>query len=171
MKTYIRFSGTRISVATQSRRRTLVVLMYSVAGALAAMWTGGLIQFTPCFVALSAWMLVFRLTFGGDPNGGLTEPFEKDDERETIRRDHAHYVAYRFLSTILVAALFCAWFYSPNPATSVVSPGVRFFLQHLPYGALFAGGILYFTLPQTILLWTEPDMTAPEAGQEGNYTS
>ena len=84
MKTYIRFSGTRISVATQSRRRTLVVLMYSVAGALAAMWTGGLIQFTPCFVALSAWMLVFRLTFGGDPNGGLTEPFEKDDERETI---------------------------------------------------------------------------------------
>lgn len=162
MKTYIRFSGARISVATQSRRRTLVVLMYTVAGILAAMWTGGFIQFTPCFVALSAWMLVFRLIFGGDPNGGLTEPFEKDDERETIRRDHAHYVAYRFLATVLVAALFCAWFNSPNPLTLAASPAVRFFLQHLPYGVLFAGGILYFTLPQTILLWTEADMENAE---------
>ena len=119
-------------------------------------------QFTPCFVALSAWMLVFRLIFGGDPNGGLTEPFEKNDERETIRRDHAHYVAYRFLTTVLVAALFSAWFNNPNPVTPVVSQTVRFFLQHLPYGVLFAGGILYITLPQVILLWTEPDMEGAE---------
>lgn len=158
MKTYLKFSGTRVSVATQSRRRVLVVMMYSVAAALVVMWTGGVMQLTPCFLALSAWFICFRLIFGGDPNGGLTEPSERDDERDTIRRDHAHYLAYRFLSTVLVTALFCAWFSNPNPVTPVVNPVVRSFLLQLPYGVLFAGGILYFSLPQVILLWTEPDM-------------
>ena len=158
MRTYLSFSGTRISVATQSRRRVLVVMMYSMAAALLIMWTGGLMQFTPCFVALSGWFILFRLIFGGAPDGGLAEPFERNDERETVRRDHAHYVAYRFLATILVAALICAWFNTPNPVTPAVNPAIRFFLQHLPYGVLLGGGILYFTLPQAILLWTEADM-------------
>jgi hypothetical protein len=154
VKTHLDFSGRRFSVATRSRRRVLVVLMYFVAATLVLAWTGGLMQFTPCFLAFSAWMIVFRLIFGGDPNGGLTEPSERNDEREMVRRDHAHYVAYRFMSSVLVAALFCAWFNGSNPAT----PAVRSFLQHLPYGVLFAGIVLYFTLPQAILLWTEPDL-------------
>lgn len=162
MKTYLDFSDTRISVATRSRRRNLVLLMYFVAATLVFAWTGGYMQFTPRFLALSAWMIVFRLVFGGDPNGGLTEPSERDDERETVRRDHAHYVAYRFLATVLVTALFCAWFNNPNQVTAVASPGVQFFPHHLPYGVLFTGGILYFTLPQVILLWTEPNMESVE---------
>jgi hypothetical protein len=31
-------------------------------------------------------------------------------------------------------------------------------LMQLPSIILWATGILYFTLPQAILLWTEPDM-------------
>jgi hypothetical protein len=129
-----------------------------MAAALVAMWTGGFMEFTPCFLGFSAWFIAFRLIFGGDQNGGLAEPFERDDEREAVRRDHAHYLAYRFMATILIAAVICAWFNTPNPVTPVVNPVLRALLQHLPYGVLFAGVILYFSLPQTILLWTEPDM-------------
>jgi hypothetical protein len=37
-------------------------------------------------------------------------------------------------------------------------PAVRAFVDRLPFGLLIAAGILYYTLPQAILLWTEPDM-------------
>jgi hypothetical protein len=39
--------------------------------------------------------------------------------------------------------------WGPVPAT---------FFDRLPWGLLIAAGIPYYTLPQTILLWTEPDV-------------
>ena len=45
-----------------------------------------------------------------------------------------------------------------NPFYPKWAPALRVFIDHLPYGLLFAAGILYYTLPQAILLWTEPNM-------------
>ena len=84
----------------------------------------------------------------------------RGDERETHRRDHAHYLAFYFLGYGLIAALFAAYFRGPNPVTPLLPLAVREVLMQLPYIILVATGILYVTLPQTILLWTEPDMEA-----------
>lgn len=82
----------------------------------------------------------------------------RGDERETHRRDRAHYVAYYSLGYGLIAALFAAYFRGPNPITPLLPLTQREFLMQLPYIILVATGILYITLPQAILLWTEPDM-------------
>lgn len=82
----------------------------------------------------------------------------RGDERETHRRDHAHYVAYYLLGYGLVAALFAAYFRGPNPVTPLLPLALREFLMQLPYIIVVATGILYITLPQAILLWTEPDL-------------
>jgi hypothetical protein len=84
----------------------------------------------------------------------------RGDERESHRRDHAHFVAYYFLGYGLVAALFAGYFRGPNPIMPLLPLAVRGFLLQLPYIILVATGILYITLPQAILLWTEPDMDA-----------
>ena len=84
----------------------------------------------------------------------------RGDERETHCRDRAHYAAYYFLGYGLIAALFASYFRGPNPVTPLLAPALRDFLMQLPYIVLVATGILYITLPQAILLWTEPDMEA-----------
>jgi hypothetical protein len=38
------------------------------------------------------------------------------------------------------------------------SAAVQVWLDRLPWALMIAWGILYYTLPQAILLWTEPDM-------------
>ena len=82
----------------------------------------------------------------------------RGDERETNRRDHAHYVAYYSLSYGLIAVVFAAYLRGPNPVTLLLPQAFREFLTQLPYIMLVATGILYITLPQAILLWTEPDL-------------
>jgi hypothetical protein len=37
-------------------------------------------------------------------------------------------------------------------------PALRAFFARLPWGLLIAAMMLYYILPQAILLWTEPDM-------------
>ncbi len=82
----------------------------------------------------------------------------RGDEREMHRREHAYCMAYRFLGSALAAALIAACFTGRNPMTPLVYPTLRTILYELPYALLMAAGILYITLPQTIPLWTEPDM-------------
>jgi hypothetical protein len=82
----------------------------------------------------------------------------RGDEREIYRRDYAHYLAYYSLGYGLIAALFAGYFRGPNPVTPHVPLALRGFLMQLPYIILGATGILYITLPQAILLWSEPDM-------------
>jgi hypothetical protein len=88
----------------------------------------------------------------------------RGDERETHRRDHAHFRAYYFLGYGLIAALFAGYFKGPNPITPLLPPALQQFLLQLPYIVLVATGMLYLTLPQAILLWTEPDME-PDASR------
>ena len=81
---------------------------------------------------------------------------------EMHHRDHAHCLAYRIPTYGLVAALFAGNFRSPTPITQILPLALRGFLIQLPSIIFWATGILYVTLPQAILLWTEPDMDHPE---------
>ncbi len=92
------------------------------------------------------------------------DPRIHGDEREMHRRDHAHYVAYRILLYGFLAVFFCyfaaipivRYFQGFNPATVFLSVVVTGSLrQHF---LLMAVAFLYPTLPQAVLLWTEPDM-------------
>jgi hypothetical protein len=82
----------------------------------------------------------------------------RGDERENYRRDHAHYLAYYRLGSGLIAALICSSIVHSNQITAHVPSVLRAYLEHLPTVMLVGTGILYMTLPQAILLWTEPDM-------------
>jgi hypothetical protein len=96
---------------------------------------------------------VFPAVIAGD------EAEFRNDERELHQRDRAHYLAYQgagaavamILTVALFRSLFPEWF-----AWVTVPP------DELYFGLLLAVAVLMMTLPQAILLWTEPDM---EEGQ------
>jgi hypothetical protein len=80
------------------------------------------------------------------------------------RRDGAHEVAYRRLGMVVITAFLVAYF--KNAALPLllkdgtVLPSV--FFDQLIYGLLIVAFILFLSLPQAILLWTEPDMEEPQ---------
>ena len=82
------------------------------------------------------------------------------DEREVRRRDSAHEVAYRRLGMVVILTFLVA--YCKNACLPLLAEwGITFptaFFDQLIYGLLIASFILFLTLPQAILLWTEPDM-------------
>jgi len=85
------------------------------------------------------------------------------DEREVHLRDSAHEVAYRRLGIVILSAFMVAYFKNGLlplmlEVGVVISP---VFFDQAIYGLLIASFILFLTLPQSILLWTEPDMEAP----------
>jgi amino acid transporter len=147
----------RIRFASQKRRRWFVVLVYTVLGLLdfaffvyptrntASAWT-------ICIGMIGVVGLVVVFT------GVVGDINSRGDERENYRRDHAHYLAYYRLGSGLIAALICSSIVHSNQITAHLSATVRGYLEHLPTVMLAGTGILYMTLPQAILLWTEPDM-------------
>jgi hypothetical protein len=92
------------------------------------------------------------------------DPELRRDERSLRRRDYAHYVSHGYLRTVLSVA-FILEFLNHSPlhedlenmgmSTGSVDRVVYFLLQ--------IGYILCMTLPQCILLWTEPDMEMEQA--------
>lgn len=86
-------------------------------------------------------------------------PAWRNDERELSQRDRAHYRAYQVIGT----AIALIWLLS---SLRLVIP--RLFgwsaaaADQTYCGLLLVVLVLFFTLPQAILLWTEPDM--PELG-------
>jgi hypothetical protein len=87
------------------------------------------------------------------------------DEREVGLRDKAHQAAYRYLGAIVIITLMIACLkYAAMPALQEygidLSPA---FLDQIIYGLLIASAIMLITLPQSILLWTEPDIDEEEA--------
>jgi hypothetical protein len=152
MNTGLDFLGKRFNMAPRAHRRWLVVVIYAAF----ALWLLG-------FLLGSRWMgvvttlvgFVALLVFAGFAGTG----YEEGDEREVHRRDHAFYLAHRKMNWALVVALFMAWFQWPqNPLLAAAGPELSRILQQLPYAALFAVIGLNATLPQAILLWTEPDV-------------
>lgn len=71
------------------------------------------------------------------------------DERETMRRDHIHFAAYSILQ-IAVYIVFLAYL--------VVGMWRQELLGRLGLALLFLLTLASWSLPQSIILWTEPDM-------------
>jgi hypothetical protein len=154
MKTDLVFLGKHINVASQSRRRRLVVLIYV---GLAALLFASLCGNANLLIFFFTFVIVARFLGGRSYRNGLVPPFMSGDEREMHRRDHANFLSYWWWDLALLPAM-AAVGLKNNPFYPAWTPALRVFIDHLPYGLLFAAGILYYTLPQAILLWTEPDM-------------
>jgi len=92
-----------------------------------------------------------------EPVPGVGEAYS-NDERELHQRDRAHYVAYKALGI----ALLVPWFTS-----SLLGDQSLFSLNPVTVNRLCSAMILgliatFITLPQAIMLWTEPDMEMAE---------
>jgi len=179
--------GRRISMAHQSRRRALVVILYAALAILMVVlfvstgWRG-----TGGFVI---WAAIFACRFflGGYYSGGLVKPFNgkapkqhvmppsllalklrvyqavpagddsawRSDERELHQRDHAHYLAFQAIGAVICVPMLIA-------SMRLIRPSLMSWIPMPPdamyYGLTLVALILFLTLPQAILLWTEPDM-------------
>ncbi|MGD0293978.1 MAG: hypothetical protein ABSB30_09005 [Terracidiphilus sp.] len=78
------------------------------------------------------------------------------DERESSQRDHIHYVAYSIARTltVFIFAFYCLLGFWNQELLRQAGPLLFFLLT-----------IALWSLPQTMILWTEPDMV-PEAEAE-----
>jgi hypothetical protein len=181
-----------ISMAPRSHRRALVVITYAAtlfimagaclpimlgAGYARSHWVLGLVLTNPVFLIWFVLLLVisrgvfgrfvrsgFRRSIVGPPprpvetSLGLAATAPEDepptDEREVAARDRAYRLAYKGLVIgsffILPAMLGCATVAS-RPAIMIAIMVMFLFL------------IVAVTLPQVVLLWTEPDLDAEAA--------
>ena len=185
MRAELLLMGKRLDMAPRANRRTLVVLIYA---ALAVLMTGLFFADhwrTSGYYLVFATFLINRMFLGGYTFGGLIKPFNgkaphqsdtpppflllalrvydtgpttsefRNDERELKQRDHAHYQAYQLLAVVLAVLWLLAGWSAFKPqmlAWITVSPSL------LVYGLVLAAITVALTLPQAILLWTEPDM-------------
>ncbi len=174
--------GRRISMARRSRRRAMTVLIYSFLAALViAISANSHLNDMGAYVI---WGAIFacRLFLGGYAAGGLVKPFNskgqkdweappsllslklrvyqpisglgagyRNDERELHQRDRAHYWAYQILGVSILAP----WIILAFPKLGFLSQALAI---QIGRGMLLASLALFLTLPQVILLWTEPDM-------------
>ncbi len=168
MNTEYAVGNIRIRFESRARRRGFVALVYTVLAVLTLATSflnkeeaAGAWITVGCGILFVGLFIVFTWIAGDMRTRG--------DEREMHRRDHAHFRAYRglgyfLLGYVLIGALFAGYFRGPNPITPLAPLARRGFLMQLPNVLLMATVILYATLPQAILLWTEPDMDVnPEA--------
>jgi hypothetical protein len=75
-----------------------------------------------------------------------TGDYSPIDEREAGERNRASYQALRIIRVVFTIAWFGSGFLSER------------YLSHIKDGFLTVFLLLLWTLPQSILLWTEPDM-------------
>lgn len=154
MNTQLAFVGRRIDMAPRIHRRWLVALIYLIFTVLIVAWSWfhsryvGSFAAAGCMIAVVAlWVLILYLAGG---------PSEAADEREKRRWDQVRARAYPWLGYVLLLAVLTWPLHAIGNA--IPYPELHGILQQLPYGILMATGVLYYTLPQAILLWTEPDM-------------
>jgi apolipoprotein N-acyltransferase len=188
MKSELKVAGFKLDMRSRRRRRVLVVVVYLVLSAIisaAFLWAPSILENVGLLLILVG--LTNQLVFGGLTPRGLVRPFSsavrplwfrddpppdsvidrwfwrrspsrKDlqtDERDDRRRDRALSVSYGVLSfsTYLVWVLF-----------AMVRMGPVFYTKGVPFDfallVALAVVMLAMTLPQAILLWTEPDMEA-----------
>ena len=187
MKAELILFGKSLDMTLQSSRRKLVAMIYvGLAALMICLWFVDHWHVSGVYLVFVT-VLVNRTFLGGYYFGGLVKPFNgkppsnsdapplllmlklrmyrpvlepedrvyRNDERELHQRDRAHYQAYR----VAVIALLVSWLvvdmklYAARLLAWVpVSPDL------LLFGLLLATVVTAFTLPQAILLWTEPDM-------------
>jgi hypothetical protein len=147
----------RIHFESRARRRWFVAFFYAVLAVFDFVGYSNSAKSTVspwisigCMILFAVLFIVFT-GVGGDVRA-------RGDERETHRREHAHFKAYYFPLYVLVGALLIGSFTTPNPITPVVPMALRGFFVKLPYFLSMTAFLLYITLPRAILLWTEPDI-------------
>jgi hypothetical protein len=150
MNTQISMFGKHMSFASRDRRRGIVVGLYTALAASIAGWLAfprilGIVA----TLALLAMLLAMTAIAGSGAEVG--------DERQVHRRDHVFFIAHRHLSWLLIVVLMTASFRSPI-ASELAGPVLGALLEQVAWVVLFAFVALYGTLPQAILLWTEPDI-------------
>lgn len=171
-----------LSMETRSARRRLVAATYSVLAALlAAGWFLDQFHVTGPYLYYAAWFIGYFI-FGGIGTRGLIKPFTgkgprnqpmpsslvelhlvvtrslepassdeyRNDERELHLRDRAHYRAYGVLFAVF-APIWLIALLTPR----VIPPALEL---HLVLLLATAGFLVAITLPQALILWTEPDM-------------
>lgn len=177
--------GKRVDMAPRIHRRILVALIYACFAVLMAVFWGLDHWRTTGVYMIFATFFVNRFFLGGYYFGGLIKPFNgkaprrsdapppfamltmrmwkpepveseyRNDERELEQRDRAHYWSYQ----VLTVALALVWLISdwmmkaPRMLAWVPVPA-----DVLLYGFVLSACVVTITLPQSILLWTEPDM-------------
>ncbi len=177
--------GRHFDMASRAQRRMLVVSIYAALALLMSLfWMLDHWRVTGVYM-IFATILINRLVLGGYNTGGLIKPFNgkaphgagtpapflllalrmyepplgdaeyANDERELRQRDRAHYTAYQALAfSLALLWLVADWkMVAPRLLTWIpVSADV------LLYALVLATVVVAQTLPQAILLWTEPDM-------------
>jgi hypothetical protein len=169
LKTEYAVGKIRIHFESQARRRWFVALIYAVLLVYAVLAAFEITQrslngkvttttewiVAGCGILFVALWIVFTW-LAGDQRA-------RSDEREMHRREHAHFRAYYVLGYGILAALFASFFADPNPITPLLPLALRTFLIKLPQMLLMDTIFIYITLPQAILLWTEPDMETEQS--------
>ena len=166
-----------VSIASQKKRRLLVTATYTIFVALLAV-----IAVKPSFLSeigeLGRQLLVIavglvpilffyltKLPIPGSSSIEMTRlnltpgPRDPDDldERQVVTRNAAHYQAFRFVLWYSLVVFIASVFMDDlNAATA------RRLMVTLTMLLFF----VVWTLPQAIILWTEPD--APEEGRNDN---
>jgi hypothetical protein len=163
-----------ISMAPQKNRRLLVTVMYVPLLAFAAAiivppWAarvpaGFVLLFSITIYALiqiRVFPKLLKVEEFGDRTGAMivhgmkpgSPEMEEIDEREMAVRNVAHLQAFRVihLYSVLIAITLLVW--------HEVSPSTIFRFAAI---ALLLLALLTFTLPQAIVLWTEPDVPEDE---------
>jgi hypothetical protein len=162
-----------IPLARRSTRRGLVAGYWSTVGLqMVGLWFAPHVR--PIWVRIVNGVLflflfwIFRQLSGGTvrslENGAVREGFlagfgrgftgarPEDrplDEREAGLRDRAHFGAFNILRGLLVALLLLEGFMPDQPAQLVASSRGDLFFWLV---------VISYSLPQTLILWTEPDM-------------
>jgi len=182
--------GRRISMASQTRRRTLVVAIYAAfAILLAALWLLTGWRGSGAYVIWAA-ILACRLFLGGYYSGGLVKPFNNKppkepampppllalklrvyqpvpaDDQSAWRNDerelHQRDHAH-YLAYQAIGVAVCVPMFIAS--IRLIRPSLLSWIPMQPdaiyYGLTLVALILFLTLPQAILLWIEPDMEEP----------
>ena len=158
MKTELIVGKFRIHFESRARRRLFVALFYTAVAVICLVWCSfnpresiGAWILSGCMILSTALVIVFT-SIAGDMRA-------RGDEREMHRNDHAHFQAHSLFAKIVVAAIIADIFFNGhNPITPFAPAALRGGMVQWPQALLMAIGLLYISLPQAILLWTEPDM-------------
>ena len=144
-----------MDMSRQSRRRVLVLTIYAL---LVLMWALTLSsRGTTEIQLLLAATIVNAFVLGGYGRHGLIKPFVShrfksgpaNDERDRERRDRMHFNVYRFVIALFIFGYII---------------GIRpFELPQVGRAMMLLGMILGPTLPQALLLWSEPDVESLDA--------
>jgi hypothetical protein len=181
-----------IPVETQRSRRAIVVGYYAalIAFAILFLWLRGpakyvlLLPLTYLCAAMlgglsvrgpvrlfSQWQRKFKDGSAWGIDGSrphpylkgrpLISPIDRLDEHDIATRDRAHYLAYSTLRWPAIAAALLAPIFLLDATPAQV--GRILLIVSVPVS------ILFFSLPQAIILWTEPDLD-PDSADSASQT-